>query len=88
MTLAERFAEIKRVKLTTVGTNSTKTASFYLDLKSNRTSCTLRKYDFLTEWFEENWPEGHPMPVLEDPKHYPHRLDGNESSSGRKARKK
>jgi hypothetical protein len=68
---AEAYAEAKGVKITTVGTNSTKTASFYTDLKSGQTSCTLRKYDLLTTWFAENWPEGHTMPTLKDPQHYP-----------------
>jgi hypothetical protein len=70
--LGEAFADATGVKINTVGTNSTKTASFYTDLKSGRTSCTLRKYDMLTEWFaSQNWPEGHTMPTLKDPQHYP-----------------
>jgi hypothetical protein len=70
--LAEAFAKAADIKITTVGTNSTKTASFYTDLKSGETSCTLRKYDLLTAWwFAENWPEGHAMPTLKDPQHYP-----------------
>jgi hypothetical protein len=69
--LSKAYAEATGVKITTVGTNSTKTASFYSDLESGKTSCTLRKYDLLTKWFEENWPEGHAMPKLEDPPHYP-----------------
>jgi hypothetical protein len=70
--LAKAFAEADDVKITTVGAKSTKTASFYLDLESGLTSCTLRKYDLLTKWFEKNWPEGHThtMPMLVDPKHY------------------
>ena len=68
--LAKAFADATKVKITTVGTNSTKTASFYVDLESGKTSCTLRKYDLLTAWFSENWPEGHVMPMLKDPTHY------------------
>jgi hypothetical protein len=68
--LAKEFAEIGGVKITTVGTNSTKTASFYVDLDEGKTSCTLRKYDVLTAWFAANWPEGHNMPTLRDPQHY------------------
>jgi hypothetical protein len=71
VTLAKAFADAALVKITTVGTNSTKTASFYVDLEEGRTSCTLRKYDILTAWFSENWPEGHVMPKLKDPRHYP-----------------
>jgi hypothetical protein len=71
VTLAKAFAEAAEVKITTVGTNSTKTASFYVDLENGTTSCTLRKYDLLTAWFSENWPEGHVMPKLKDPRHYP-----------------
>ena len=71
VTLAKAFADATNVKLTTVGTNSTKTASFYVDLESGKTSCTLRKYDLLTAWFSEHWPEGHTMPTLKDPQHYP-----------------
>jgi hypothetical protein len=70
VTLAKQYAFLCRIKVTTVGTNSTKTASFYDDLESGKTSCTLRKYDLLTEWFQENWPEGHPMPELQETKHY------------------
>jgi hypothetical protein len=33
VTLAKAYAEATGVKLTTVGTNSTKTASFYIDLQ-------------------------------------------------------
>jgi hypothetical protein len=69
--LAKAFAKAADIKITTVGTNSTKTASFYTDLESGETSCTLRKYDLLTAWFAANWPEGHTMPTLEDPQHYP-----------------
>jgi hypothetical protein len=71
--LAKELAKATGNKITTVGTNSTGTATFYTDLESGRTSCTLRKYDLLTDWFEENWPEGHThtMPKLVDPKHYP-----------------
>jgi hypothetical protein len=69
--LAKAFAKAADIKITTVGTNSTKTASFYTDLESGETSCTLRKYDLLTAWFAANWPEGHPMPTLKDPQHHP-----------------
>jgi hypothetical protein len=69
--LAKAYAKATSVKITTVGTNSTKTATFYVDLESGKTSCTLRKYDILTAWFAENWPEGHTMPMLTDPQHYP-----------------
>jgi hypothetical protein len=68
--LAKAFAKARAIKITTVGTNSTKTASFYTDLESGLTSCTLKKYDSLTKWFKENWPDGHTMPKLVDPKHY------------------
>jgi hypothetical protein len=76
VTLAKAYADLTGVKLTTVGTNSTKTASFYIDLqhapkgRDEPRSCTLKKYDTLTKWFSENWPEGHPTPELEDPTHY------------------
>jgi hypothetical protein len=88
VTLAKAYAEATGVKLTTVGTNSTKTASFYVDLErgyrcdrdgrrlSGEASCTLRKYDLLTAWFSENWPEGHVMPTLKDPHHYPPTPEG------------
>jgi hypothetical protein len=69
--LGKAFADATGVKITTVGTNSTKTALFYVDLENGKTSCTLRKYDMLTEWFAEHWPEGHTMPILKDPQHYP-----------------
>lgn len=69
--LAKAFADAAGVKITTVGTNSTKTASFYVDLENGKTSCTLRKYDLLTTWFCDNWPEGKVMPRLKDPRHYP-----------------
>jgi hypothetical protein len=69
MTLAEAFADAKGNKITTVGTNSTGTASFYVELKRGKRSCTLRTYDRLTAWFSENWPEGHTMPKLKDPQH-------------------
>ena len=69
--LAEAFVDATGVKITTVGANSTKTASFYTDLKSGKTSCTLRKYDLLTKRFAENSPEDHTMPTLKDPQHYP-----------------
>ncbi len=71
--LANAYAVAANVKLSTVGTKSTSTASLYVDLESGLTSCTLRKYDLLTAWFEENWPEDHLMPTLQDPHHYsPH----------------
>lgn len=70
VTLAKALTKATGNKITTVGTNSTKTASFYVDLESGKTSCTLRKYDLLTKWFADRWPEGHPMPELEDPTHY------------------
>jgi hypothetical protein len=73
--LARTFADIAGIKITTVGTNSTKTASFYVDLEEGKTSCTLRKYDLLTTWFADNWPEGHEMPTLTDPHHY--KKEGN-----------
>jgi hypothetical protein len=70
--LANAYAKAKGVKITTVGTNSTKTATFYVDLENGKTSCTLRKYDMVTKWFaSQNWPEGHTMPKLKDPQHYP-----------------
>lgn len=68
--LAKRYADLRGVKVTTVGANSTGTASFYDDLERGQTSCTLRKYDLLTKWFPDRWLEGHPMPKLEDPTHY------------------
>jgi hypothetical protein len=71
VTLAKAYAKADGVKLTTVGTNSTKTASFYDDLESGETSCTLRKYDLLTKWFSRNWPAHHTMPKLVDPEHFP-----------------
>lgn len=77
VTLAKAFADAAGVKITTVGTNATKTASFFVDLEKGLTSqgrevsCTLRKYDLLTAWFSENWPEGKIMPRLKDPQHYP-----------------
>jgi hypothetical protein len=70
VTLAKALAKATGNKITTVGTNSTKTASFYVNLENGETSCTLRKYDLLTKWFADRWPEGHPMPELEDPTHY------------------
>jgi hypothetical protein len=70
-TLAKTYAKLKGIKVTTVGTNCTKTATFFEDLESGETSCTLRKYDLVTEWFASNWPDGHKMPTLEDPVHYP-----------------
>jgi hypothetical protein len=76
VTLAKAFADAAGVKITTVGTNSTKTASFYVDLEEGKTSCTLRKYDLLTSWFCENWPEGQVMPRLKDPRHYPSTAEG------------
>jgi hypothetical protein len=93
--LAKAYAEATGVKLTTVGTNSTKTASFFVDLDTGKTSCTLRKYDLLTTWFAAQWPEDHPMPTLADPQHYPtkkaikhdeksHRTEAKEA--GRKAK--
>lgn len=70
--LAKAYAKAKGVKITTVGTNSTKTALFYVNLENGTTSCTLRKYDMLTKWFAfQNWPKGHTMPTLKDPQHYP-----------------
>jgi hypothetical protein len=74
--LARTFADVAGIKITTVGTNSTKTATFYVDLEDGKTSCTLRKYDLLTEWFADNWPEGHEMPTLKDPQHYSNK-EGN-----------
>jgi hypothetical protein len=70
VTLAKALTKATGNKITTVGTNSTKTASFYVDLESGETSCTLRKYDLLTKWFADKWPEGHQMPELENPTHY------------------
>jgi hypothetical protein len=70
-------SRFKGVKLTTVGTNSTGTASFYIDLqhapkgRDEPASCTLKKYDSLTKWFSDNWPEGRVIPRLRDPSHYP-----------------
>jgi hypothetical protein len=58
-TLARTCAKLKGIKVTTVGTNCTKTATFFDDLESGETSCTLRKYDLVTEWFASNWPDGH-----------------------------
>jgi hypothetical protein len=70
--LAKAYAEAKGVKITTVGTNSTQTALFYVDLEKGKTSCTLRKYDMLTKWFaSRDWPESRIMPKLTDPQHYP-----------------
>jgi hypothetical protein len=74
VTLAKAYAKADGVKLTTVGTNSTRTASFYDDLESGETSCTLRKYDLLTKWFSRNWPAHHTMPKLVDPEHFPTQL--------------
>jgi hypothetical protein len=71
LSLAKAYADATGVKLTTVGANSTKTATFFIDLEEGRTSCTLRKYDLLTKWFSDKWPEDHPMPKLQDPRHYP-----------------
>jgi hypothetical protein len=69
--LGRTFAGATGVKIETVGTNSTKTAKFYTNLESGQTSFTLRKYDMLIKWFAKNWPEGHTMPTLKDPQHYP-----------------
>jgi hypothetical protein len=74
--LAKAYAELNGVKLTTVGTNSTQTSSFYVDLqhapkgRDEPASCTLKKYDTLTKWFSDNWPEGSEMPTPKDPEHY------------------
>jgi hypothetical protein len=88
VTLAKTFADLEGVKITTVGTNSTKTASFYVDLESGETSCTLRKYDLLTKWFASNWPDGHEMPTLEDTKHYPNNEVGITVADARRLARK
>jgi hypothetical protein len=82
--LAKAFAKAAGVKITTVGTNSTKTASFYVELASGERSCTLRTYDKVTGWFASNWPEEHEMPTLEDPEHYTNREVQNVEKAGRR----
>jgi len=70
VTLAKAYAEAAGLKITTVGSNSTGTMTFFPDLESGKTSCTLRKYDLLTAWFTEKWPDGKPMPIVKDVAHY------------------
>ena len=86
--LAEAYAAATGVKVSTVGRHTHGTSTFYSDLASGHASCTLRKYDDLIAWFEANWPEGHAMPSLTDPKHYPtkRKLHGTEAKGRTKGK--
>jgi hypothetical protein len=83
LSLAKAYADAKSIKLETVGYNAAKEKEFFLNLESGKSSCTLRKYDLLTDWFLSNWPEGVSMPTLNDTQHLPskpkEKVDGKEA---------
>jgi ribosome modulation factor len=55
---AKRFAEKWQVGLSTVGKAAMHDGNFFRDLEAGKRNITVRTYDRLGRWFQDNWQRG------------------------------
>lgn len=67
LTVARRFAEARRIKLTTVSRLAHGDDPFFDRLAKKQGSFTARKYDEVMQKFRELWPEGIEFPPIKEP---------------------
>jgi len=60
--LAGDYGKFQRLALSTVGKYAAGDGKFFIRLQSGKT-CTVRRQERVTRWFDENWPDGLAWPA-------------------------
>jgi hypothetical protein len=64
LAIAARYASAASCALSTVSRRCRNDSSFFERIADARKSFTVRTYDEVIAWFDENWPEGAAKPPL------------------------